>query len=222
MFLASIDVGIVNLAVVFAELHDVTFEITRFLQLENVNTTIMSHTTVTRQNCTLGHAKTTADRISHFVQERQTLFDACHVILIERQPLVGLTDVEQVLFLLFRTKAQLVSPNAMHCFFNINGFNYQGRKQQTTMIVDHYLDPHVFPEYFLMERRHDIADAICLLFYWITTQRTPKPAPKPQPASKPQPAPIAFQSLRQSLRQSDNVVEEFKKNISRFQFQKKN
>ena len=141
MFLASIDVGIVNLAVVFAELHDVTFEITRFLQLENVNTTIMSHTTVTRQNCTLGHAKTTADRISHFVQERQTLFDACQ----ERQPLVGLTDVEQVLFLLFRTKAQLVSPNAMHCFFNINGFNYQGRKQQTTMIVDHYLDPHVFP-----------------------------------------------------------------------------
>ena len=171
MLVASIDVGIVNLAIVVADLQDVTFDIQHILRVENVNSVFMEHNVVARENCALGHSKTAADRVTHFVQERQSLFDSCRVILIERQPIMGHTDVEQLLFLMFRARAELVSPNAMHSFFNISNYTYDGRKQKTTLIADHYLQPDDFPEYYALERRHDIADAICLLFYWIHVQK---------------------------------------------------
>lgn len=203
MLVASIDVGIVNLAVVFVVLDDVTFHIQRILRVENVNSVAMEHTAVSRENCALGHSKTAADRVTHFVQERQALFDSCGVILIERQPIMGHTDVEQLLFLLFRTRAELVSPNAMHSFFNISAYTYDGRKQKTTMIADHYLHPDEFPEYYALERRHDIADAICLLFYWIHVQKRKNAKKALPPAGNGDDA---------------SVSAAFKSNVSRFIF----
>ena len=171
MIVASIDVGIVNLAVVFVELDDLTRDISRICYLANVDSTVFEHCTISLSDCTLGHAKTTADRVTHFVQERQHMFDACAHVLIERQPLVGHTDVEQVLFLLFRQKAQLVSPNAMHKFFNISRYSYESRKVKTVMLADQYLPVKDFPLYHNLARKHDIADALCLLMFWIHQQK---------------------------------------------------
>ena len=167
MFVASIDVGIVNLAVVFVELDDLTYDIIQINHLANVNSTVFEHNVVTVTECTLGHARSTADRVTHFVQERKALFDACVHVLIERQPLMGHTDVEQVLFLLFRHKAELVSPNAMHKFFNISRFSYESRKVKTVMLSDQFLTAKDFPMYHSLPRKHDIADALCLLMFWI-------------------------------------------------------
>jgi hypothetical protein len=173
MLVASIDVGITHLALVFARVTN-TFDLVHMQQAECVDSTQFEHNAVCAAECTLGHTKTTADRIAHVVQERQHLFDACQHILIERQPLQGHTHVEQVLFMLFRARATLVSPNAMHKHFRINHFTYEGRKHQVVRIVDELLPLHLFPAYHSLERKHDVADAICLFLYWLHEQRQQK------------------------------------------------
>jgi hypothetical protein len=167
MWVASVDVGIVNLAIVFAELEDHTHRLIRIARCENVDTRNMVHDVVGPEECKLGHTKTSTDRLQHFVQERRTWFDRCDRVLIERQPIMGHTDVEQLLYLTFRNKAELVSPNSMHKFFNISGYTYEGRKIMTVQIADQLLPPDRFPEYHALERQHDVADALCLLLFWI-------------------------------------------------------
>lgn len=174
MLIASIDVGITHLALVFAQVEPGGSPVTLH-QIECVDSTVFQHDAVPVDKCTLGHTKTTADRIAHVVQERQHLFDACTHVLIERQPLQGHTHVEQVLYLLLRHKAHLVSPNAMHKFFNISHFTYEGRKQQVVRIVDDMLPLDRFAKYHALERKHDVADAMCLMLYWLNTQKQQQP-----------------------------------------------
>lgn len=166
MLVASIDVGIINLGVAFVILHDTTYRLERIVQVEHVDTTIFRHDAVPLSACTLGHTKTATDRVMHFIQERAALFDDCAVILIERQPIQGHTDVEQVLFMHFRNRAELVSPNSMHKLLQIGHLTYEWRKVKTVEFADTMLDPEQFPEYHRMTRRHDVADALCLLIYW--------------------------------------------------------
>lgn len=185
MLVASIDVGIIHLALVFARIHGVErgAENVHLVQAECVDTTHFEHDSIPFHQCTLGHTKTTADRIAHVVQQRRHLFDACTHVLIERQPLQGHTHVEQVLYLMLRDKAILVSPNAMHKFFNISHFTYEGRKEQVVRIVNNMLPPHRFPDYHALDRKHDVADALCLLLFWLHTHKPTKvqqPLPAPQ------------------------------------------
>ena len=192
MFVCSLDVGIVNLAVIFVELNDTTLDVIRIIYVANVNSTVFEHNVVSQDKCSLGHMKTTTDRLTHFVQERQYMFDMCSHILIERQPPFGHTDVEQILFFMFRDKAVLVSPNAMHKFFKISNRSYETRKYMTVLIANAFLSPEQFPEYHTLERKHDIADALCLLLFWIHTQREQLEAMK---RPSPPPPPLAFDAI---------------------------
>lgn len=178
MLVASIDVGIVNLGVAFVYVDDATSKLQRILHVENVNTTLITHQRVPQAECTLGHTKTATDRVMHFIQERADMFAQCAVVLIERQPIQGHTDVEQVLFMHFRDRAELVSPNSMHKLLQIGHLTYEWRKFKTVEFADTMLDPAQFPEYHQMERKHDVADALCLLIYWAYTRhlRTSPPA----------------------------------------------
>lgn len=170
MLVCSLDVGVVNLAVAFVEVDPSTYRLRHIVKVENVDTRLLEHSAVPLRACTLGHSKTAADRVMHFIQERGQLFDACTHVLIERQPIRGLTDVEQLLFALFRSKAELISPNAMHKLFNMQDFSYDDRKVRTVQVADSLLDRSTFSEYHAMERRHDVADALCLLIYWAFTR----------------------------------------------------
>lgn len=184
MFVSSIDVGIVNLGVIFVELDDITLQLIQIIYVDNVNSTVFEHNVVSHDNCTLGHMKTTTDRLMHFVQERQPMFDMCLHVLIERQPPLGHTDVEQILFFMFRDKAVLISPNAMHKFFKISNHSYENRKHQTVLIANAFLSIDQFPEYHNLERKHDIADAFCQLLFWVDMQHkrletSKRPSPPP-------------------------------------------
>jgi hypothetical protein len=57
----------------------------------------------------------------------------------------------------------------MHKHFNINFLTYEWRKVKTVEIADTMLGH--FPEYRELERQHDIADALCLLLYWLHTTK---------------------------------------------------
>ena len=153
MFVLGIDVGIINLALVQVEVDDESWEIKRVCACHRVDTTLL---------CT---SRETADRVVATVERFQAVFDTSDVVLIERQPLTGLTGVEEVLFYMFRQKCQKVSPNSMHKFFGINSLDYEARKHKTVSRARPWLRDE--PGWIKNpERQHDMADAMCIILWW--------------------------------------------------------
>ena len=97
------------------------------------------------------------------------MLDACDVLLIERQPIMGLVAVEQLILGHHRDKTTLVSPNSMHKFFNIAQYTYEGRKKQTVAIASTLLEHHsdMLKQMQAHERQHDIADALVLMYFYL-------------------------------------------------------
>lgn len=153
MFVLGIDVGIINLALVQVEVDDDTWDIKRVCACHRVDTTRLTE------------SRETADRVAATVERFRTLFDTSDKILIERQPLVGLTGVEEVIFFMFRQRCVKVSPNAMHSHFKINRLDYEGRKEKTVARARPWLIGH---EGWLKnpDRQHDMADAMCIILWW--------------------------------------------------------
>jgi hypothetical protein len=169
MFVLAIDVGIINLGLVVARVSRSAWRVEEVVHAELVDTTHMAHTVVHEDVCTLGHTKTHTDRLMHVLQERPWV-SRCDVVLIERQPFQGHTDVQEVLFLLMRDRAVLVSPNALHKHFGMQTLPYEWRKLRVVELASPYLPPSRFPEYAVMERQHDVADAVCMVVFWVAVQ----------------------------------------------------
>ena len=171
----SIDVGIVHLALVGVELETDERGLLQqplcasFTACELIDLTCLPHTRVTREVCKLYHSKGLFDRVSHFLQEYKHVLDACDVLLIERQPIMGLVAVEQLILGHYRDKTTLVSPNSMHKFFNIRQYTYEGRKEQTVAIACKLLENHgdTLKKMQRHERQHDIADALVLMYFFL-------------------------------------------------------
>ena len=173
MIYVSIDVGIVNLAVVKAEVHD--FQITKILASHVINLNNLLHQRVSRKDCLLHHSNDVFDKIEHLLQEHGHLFADVDHLLIERQPITGLVHVEQILFGKFRSIARLISPNAMHKWLCINHLDYDQRKIETTRVARPYL--HMFPSWVETERVHDMADSLCILLYTLHVDKQQSQTP---------------------------------------------
>lgn len=94
-----------------------------------------------------------------FVDAHQVLFDSSDVILIERQPPGGFTNIQTLLHYMFRDKVILVNPVSMHAHFGMRHLDYEGRKARVESIASRYVTS-------LEERKHDIADAMCMILYY--------------------------------------------------------
>jgi hypothetical protein len=171
----SIDVGIVHLGLVGVTLDTDERGLLRqplcatFTACELIDLTRLPHARVPRKACTLFHSKGLFDRVAHFIQEYKPELDACDTLLIERQPIMGLVSVEQLILGHYRDKTTLVSPNSMHKFFNIAQFTYEGRKKQTVAIACTLLANHgdTLRKMQRHGRQHDIADAIVLMYFFL-------------------------------------------------------
>jgi len=153
----GIDIGYSNLGFVKSTLTD-SFEV-RIDMVDLVNIRALPHHRIPRNRCTLYHTNEISDLIAHFIQEYRPILDEADVILLERQPPGGLTNIEALLFYEFRNKCVLISPNAMHAHFSIGTLDYEHRKRETTRIAQQYWNLEQF------DRKHDIADAICMILY---------------------------------------------------------
>ena len=76
----------------------------------------------------------------------------------------------------FRDKSILISPNQMHIHYGINIFDYEQRKVKTTIIAKHYLELHansgdLIKKFDNYERKHDVADSLCFVGYWLAIQQ---------------------------------------------------
>ncbi len=173
-YVISIDIGIRNLAIVFCAVHkDYTFR--EIVWFDLIDITTFQHRGQPEE-CKLFHAKTMCDYLEHVFQMHQAIFDAADHLLIERQPPQGLVAVEQLIFSKYRHKAELISPNAMHSWMGWRKMNYdyEQRKIKSVEYAAPYLrkDRDYLAGYFeACSRQHDIADAICLFFFWLEQRR---------------------------------------------------
>ena len=163
MIIVSIDVGYVNLGLTRATV-DECFNVS-FIDVIKINLRHTRHTRVPACECKIPHTNETCDRIAHFLQEYEPILGSAETILIERQPIMGLKDIEGLIMSANRSRTILVSPNSMHRFFGISKFTYDERKVQTEKIAEKYVG-HM-EEYQNLERKHDIADAVCLCLYHV-------------------------------------------------------
>jgi hypothetical protein len=100
------------------------------------------------------------DLVPLFVEDHQDIFDAAEKILIERQPPGGFTNIEILLHYMFKDKVSLISPVSMHTHFGMRHLDYDQRKERTVSIAEKYIEDDI-----PYERKHDIADALCMIVY---------------------------------------------------------
>jgi len=164
--IVSIDIGYVNMGIVSCT--STEEGVVEFDYTTKVNISHVLHNRVKPCDCKIPHTNETCDRMMHFIQEYQPVFDKADIILIERQPPMGLKDVEALLAQTFRSKVQLVSPNKMHKFWGISCYDYETRKQHTERIASEHVDLTIY------ERKHDVADAVCIALFYVRTHYKPK------------------------------------------------
>ena len=162
MIVVSIDIGYHNLALVKSIVDNNNFEI-NILEIFKIDLTKLPHKKVSRWDCTLYHSNEVSDLFTHFVQEYGDYLNEADKILIERQPPMGLTNIEALFMFAYRHKIELISPNAMHKHFHINVLDYERRKERTIEISKGFLEN--FQEYQELSRKHDIADAVCMIIF---------------------------------------------------------
>lgn len=158
----SIDIGIVNLGYTLVEIENREL---RVIECNRVDITRVQHNRVARCNCNLYHENCIPDYLDHFIQENQEIFDRADQILIERQPPVGITNVQDLIFTRFRNKVKLVSPNSVHKHFKMTRNDYETRKQESLTITQEYLKD--FYNFQTNIRKHDICDSLLLVLYYL-------------------------------------------------------
>lgn len=140
--------------------------------------------------CTLPRSRELWDRLGH---THAVPCDEADVIVVERQPPGGLGEVVSFFYERHGPKVVRVHPRSMHAFYGISGFNYDGRKACVENIARNWL---AFKG--TENRCHDIADAACMAFFYLSTTPPPHPTVAPPhwmdafrytPAPAPAPAP---------------------------------
>lgn len=114
--------------------------------------------------CKLYHDNCFTDYMEHVFKEYSDYFDT-DAIILERQPPEGFVVIEQLIHSKFRSKSIIISPSSMHAHFDIGHYDYETRKKCTEKIAEKYLEN--FPTYKFAERKHDMADAMCQLIYYL-------------------------------------------------------
>lgn len=161
MIILGIDIGVKNLGLVKVEYDGVD------IRVHSVSRSDITHFHCNAR-CTIPHTNETADRIAHFVDIYENEYNEADIILLERQPLWGMKDVESLLLYMFRDKTKLISPVSMHKHFGISAYEYDERKVKTEEIAAPYMVLH--DAYWVEDRKHDMADAFCLVLFYIQTQ----------------------------------------------------
>jgi hypothetical protein len=166
-YVMAIDPGMSHLgaAMAFAK----QWKIQSVIFFARYDITQLRHRRVEREQCCLHHTKMPRDRVAHFIQEYANEFLMTNVVLVEQQPPKGLVAVEQLLMREFEDRAQLVSPTAMHKYLGIEHMrkNREARKVFTANHAQKHLDDLQRSQLRQYGRCHDIADAICMIEFWL-------------------------------------------------------
>lgn len=173
IYVTSIDIGVKHLGLCLSELNsDYSFKQVVWFELVDI-TKFVHLNEKAKKNCELYHKKLICDYLEHVFYLNHYLFEISFKILIERQPPGGITSVEQLIMYKFRDKVILISPVSMHSKFgwNMEDIDYEQRKVKSCQKALYFLTQnehgkHLVEQFQQLERKHDIADAICLVIFW--------------------------------------------------------
>lgn len=149
MRILAIDIGYHNMGIVIAECKGdpkVQIEFMKKISLEDYK---------------YNRSNDFVDIVPLFIEDHAELFNSAERILIERQPPGGFQNIEILIHYMFKDKVQLVHPTSVHSHFNMRHLNYEERKERSTQIAERCIESEIE-----LERKHDIADAICMLLYY--------------------------------------------------------
>ena len=164
MHIISVDVGYSSLGLVSAHVQD-DYSTVQVVSADKIDLRDIPCI----DSCQLRHSANVVDRIAHFLQAYADTFEGANKVLIEVQPLGGIRDVQALLYAHFRDKAILISPNAVHKHFQLPAKDYEKRKEIVVFKAYPYLEHLVtFRKHI---RKHDMADAVCMILYWMHTAR---------------------------------------------------
>ena len=170
LLLVCIDVGILNMGVICVKvecdenkepLRPFVLEVQRIEKIDitafNAEVKELAH----RMRLFFGHFKSELDTADH--------------ILVERQPLCGCVAVQELILYRFPRKTILLSPTQMHKLLRIRQLSYEQRKMATVCAARHLLQDHqkALKELESLERKHDVADAVCLLYFYLCSITNP-------------------------------------------------
>ena len=165
-YILSIDIGIHNLGLSLTEVTD-EYEFVDIIHVAVVDITKCK----SLKTCQLDHCPTIADWMRHFMEDWKIILDGADVILLERQPPQGLVAIEQILFFQYRDKAILVHPRVVHSYLACGHLDYEGRKMFSEKAAWMYLTGETREIFSWHERKHDMADSICMMLWWTNQQR---------------------------------------------------
>ena len=74
-----------------------------------------------------------------FIDKYSFVFDKANIILVERQPPQGLTNIQDILAFNYSQKVKLICPRSIHKYFMISKFDYDLRKKYTVNITNEHL-----------------------------------------------------------------------------------
>ncbi len=149
MKVLAIDIGYHNMGLVLAEFED------------NPKINVRKIKKVSLGDYKYIQTNDIVDLVPLFVEEHQEWFDMVDKILIERQPPGGFTNIEVLLHYMFKDKVVLISPVSMHTHFGMRNLDYEQRKERTVSIMEKHISEEI-----PYERKHDIADAFCMIMYY--------------------------------------------------------
>lgn len=147
----AIDIGYHNMGLVTAEIGNgpkISVDFMKKVSLEDYKYNAPSNDIV--------------DLVPLFIDDHMDIFENADIILIERQPPGGFTNIEVLIYYIFKGKVVLISPVSMHTHFGMRKLNYDERKERTLEIANKHLEGEEIP----YERKHDISDALCMLLYY--------------------------------------------------------
>lgn len=105
------------------------------------------------------------------VTEYKDMFNSKY-ILLERQPPGGLIAIQEVLAFIFKDKVKMISPRSVHSKLGLNYYCYDIRKIKTEHMLIGKLKSQNTDELISkiknIDRKHDIADAYCMIIYFIS------------------------------------------------------
>ena len=177
MKIIGIDVGCTNLALVKAKVNvesnisiDVLFA--QMFDLKN----IICHA----KDCIFTPGdKSSAHRCHHWVENIHRVFQDTDLILMERQPLFGLTGIEQSIYIYLKqrfsdglaSKVRLISPNSMHAFFKMSK-NKEERRCEIVKITEDYLCE--IRAFQVAKEKDHLADAFGFILFYTQSILTQK------------------------------------------------
>ena len=168
----SVDIGIIHLGLCLALINN-NYKLEKIVDINLIDISHYTHNRYKRDECQLYHTKTIYDMVVHILSEHPC-FDEADIILIERQPPSGLVAIEQIIFGMYRDKAQLIAPNSVHKFLGIGHLDYDNRKIFSEKFAKKYLSQDQQDELMNYERAHDIGDAIEMLVFWTNKKHLEK------------------------------------------------